>query len=548
MITLLTAILGSRRQPGVGTSSEELRSIGAPIDMGAKNNGMKRRGWIGLVAAGLLLGSMQPGALAQGSARYPLMQMKDPDLQRIQVQHTRMAQTRALRSLSQPLPTSINLVSYLPYKATERNQGYCGNCWAWAGTGIIELANSVQNGVKDRLSVQFINTCNAKKSCCEGGWLEDVSDFYQSKKYVLPWSNPGANWRDGSGGCNAGECASISTSPQYPLNSISLDAIQTHGVGRSKAIDNIREVLNEKRGVFFAFFMPKESDWNRFFDFWDRQPETAIWRDFVVGSPRWGADKSGHAVLCIGYNMDDPANPYWIMVNSWGTAGGRRPNGIFRVAMNLDYDMAIEGFNAIYWQTLDLSFGSFRPPSNLAVTSVTASQVQLQWSDNSANETGFKLQRATGTGAFSTLVTLPANATSHTDSSVKAGTSYRYRVAALQNGAETKPSNEATATIPIELTAPALMSPSNGQRNVDAPTPLDWKDVTGASQYQVIVEYQPSNGGARSRVDNTTVNGSAYTCKATSGGRTYYWKVRAKTGNTYGPWSAERRFTTKVTR
>jgi hypothetical protein len=548
MITLLSEYLGSRRKPGVGTTTEDPRLIGVPTDTVNKAAGLKRRGWLGLVTASLLMGSLQPGALAQGMGRYPVMQLKDQDLQQIQVQHARMAQTRALRSLGQPLPSSVNLLSYLPYKPAERNQGACGNCWAWAGTGIIELANSVQNGVKDRLSVQFINTCNTTRECCEGGWLKDVSDFYQTKRFVLPWSNPGAAWRDGDGRCSAGECASISTSTKYPLTSVALDVIPTHGVGTSKAIDNVREILNEKRGVFFAFFMPKDSDWNRFFDFWDQQPETAIWKDFVVGQPRWDAGGGGHAVLCVGYNMDDPANPYWIMVNSWGTAGGRRPNGIFRVAMNLNYDLALEGTKAIYWQTLDLSFNSLRPPSNMAVTSVSSSQVQLRWNDNSSNETGFKVQRATGTGSFSTLTTLPANATSHTDSSVKAGAAYRYRAVALSNTSESKPSNEASATIPIQLTAPALASPSNGQKNVAVPTLLDWKDVKGAAQYQVNVEYQPSNGGARRVVDTTVVNSSGYTCKATEGGRTYSWKVRAKNGSTYGPWSTERRFTTKVTR
>ena len=31
-----------------------------------------------------------------------------------------------------------------------------------------------------------------------------------------------------------------------------------------------------------------------------------------------------YAVLCVGYNDDDPNNSYWIMLNSWGT--DRRPS------------------------------------------------------------------------------------------------------------------------------------------------------------------------------------------------------------------------------
>jgi hypothetical protein len=56
----------------------------------------------------------------------------------------------------------------------------------------------------------------------------------------------------------------------------------------------------------------------------------------------------------VGYDDTDPANPYWIMVNSWGTTTGR-PNGIYRVSMNLDYDCAdANGHYNLYWQTLNV--------------------------------------------------------------------------------------------------------------------------------------------------------------------------------------------------
>jgi len=63
----------------------------------------------------------------------------------------------------------------------------------------------------------------------------------------------------------------------------------------------------------------------------------------------------------VGYNDDDPSNSYWIMLNSWGTAGDR-PNGIFRVDMDMDYDCYyLDGWYpnySIYWQTLDVQFGA----------------------------------------------------------------------------------------------------------------------------------------------------------------------------------------------
>ena len=31
---------------------------------------------------------------------------------------------------------ALNLLNYLYYDPVERNQGGCGNCWAWAGNGV----------------------------------------------------------------------------------------------------------------------------------------------------------------------------------------------------------------------------------------------------------------------------------------------------------------------------------------------------------------------------------------------------------------------------
>ena len=37
-------------------------------------------------------------------------------------------------------------------------------------------------------------------------------------------------------------------------------------------------------------------------------------------------------------------------------------------------------------------------PSALAATALSTTQINLTWSDNSANETGFKIERKTGSG------------------------------------------------------------------------------------------------------------------------------------------------------
>jgi len=54
--------------------------------------------------------------------------------------------------------TNFSLLSHLDYIPDERNQGSCGNCWAWAGTGCLEIALSMQREIKDRLSIQYLNS------------------------------------------------------------------------------------------------------------------------------------------------------------------------------------------------------------------------------------------------------------------------------------------------------------------------------------------------------------------------------------------------------
>ena len=250
---------------------------------------------------------------------------------------------------------SLSLLSRLKYTPSERDQGLCGNCWAWAGTGVMGIALDVEESVFDRLSVQFISSCNTAKSCCEGGWLSDFASFYASEGYTIPWSNSNASWQNGDGNCNV-SCGTVSTSPDYPITSITAETILTHGVGQVQAIANIKNVLSQNRAVWFGFFMGTQEDWNSFYAFWNTQAEDALWDfDATCGKPYTSAG-GGHAVLCVGYNDDDPNNAYWIMLNSWGTTTDR-PNGLFRMDMDVDYDCADSyGEYNLYGQTLDVGF------------------------------------------------------------------------------------------------------------------------------------------------------------------------------------------------
>ena len=266
--------------------------------------------------------------------------------------------------LSQAAGAEFSLLDYLQYTPSERDQGHCGNCWAWAGTGVMEIDNSIKNGIKDRLSIQYLNSnyhggCGKSWACC-GGWLADLAGFYESKGNAIPWSNANAHWRDGSkscGSCTGVPASTISVNPNYPLVSIQSASITTRSVGKENAISNIKNVLQQGKAVWFAFFLPNSQSWSGFFNFWDGQPESAVWQpDGACGGQYNYNEGGGHAVLCVGYNDTDPKNRYWIMLNSWGSSTNR-PNGIFLINMDMNYDCANSGLGAVfYWMTLDIDY------------------------------------------------------------------------------------------------------------------------------------------------------------------------------------------------
>lgn len=102
-------------------------------------------------------------------------------------------------------------------------------------------------------------------------------------------------------------------------------------------------------------------------------------------------------------------------------------------------------------------------PTNLAATAISAFQVNLTWTDNAADETGFNIERALAPngipGAFSLLATVGANVTSYSDMTVAQNTTYAYRVFAFHAGGSSAPSNVAIVTTPVPVPPPA--APTN---------------------------------------------------------------------------------------
>lgn len=67
-------------------------------------------------------------------------------------------------------------------------------------------------------------------------------------------------------------------------------------------------------------------------------------------------------------------------------------------------------------------------PSDLTGTVASTTQINLSWTDNSTNETGFKIERKTGTGTYVVVGTTVTNVTTYNDIGITPNTTYTYRV------------------------------------------------------------------------------------------------------------------------
>ena len=85
-------------------------------------------------------------------------------------------------------------------------------------------------------------------------------------------------------------------------------------------------------------------------------------------------------------------------------------------------------------------------PSNLTANAVSSSQIDLTWSDNSTDETGFKIERSTDGTNFTEISTTGPDVTGYSDTGLSASTTYHYQVRAYNGNGDSNYSNSANAT------------------------------------------------------------------------------------------------------
>jgi subtilisin len=162
-----------------------------------------------------------------------------------------------------------------------------------------------------------------------------------------------------------------------------------------------------------------------------------------------------------------------LKVDRWvNTVGG----DTFNVQLSAGpHDIRLEYFEFVGGAAVSLSWEPLPPeaPSNLSGWSLSSSQMNLTWVDNSSFEDGFKIERWNGS-SFMQINTVSANVTSYVDSGLAASTTYFYRVKAYNSAGDSGYSNEIGPT-----TSPPPPPPGTCNRPPDYTTYPTTGCVTG---------------------------------------------------------------------
>jgi len=172
-------------------------------------------------------------------------------------------------------------------------------------------------------------------------------------------------------------------------------------------------------------------------------------------------------------------------------------------------------------------------PLDLAATVTSATQVDLAWTDNSGNETGFRIERAAGAGPFAAIGSVLADVAAYSDATAVAGTTYTYRVFGFDGTGDSLPSNTATVTV----TAPAAPIALAGAAAAGPAANLTWADNSNNESGFTI--NRATNPAFTKGLTVITVgaNVTAYADGTVAAATRYFYRVQATNGIGGSAWS-----------
>ncbi|MFM2121338.1 MAG: hypothetical protein RL722_2806, partial [Pseudomonadota bacterium] len=231
---------------------------------------------------------------------------------------------------------------------------------------------------------------------------------------------------------------------------------------------------------------------------------TLSWNDNATNETRYDVYRNGVLVRSVGANIAS-------VVDTGLTASTTYTYQVF--AVNLQGQTASPTLDA---RTLALPVS----PTIGTASAAPTRTVTLTWTDNSADESGFRILRSTTlAGTYTQVGTAPAGATSGTDTSASPNTQYFYKVVAVRGTELSAPSAAASLTTPAAPSSPGqptlVAAPGGTQVTVS------WADRSsnelgfqvyrriGTGTFSAVSGLLAAN--STSFVDSTTTPGTTYT-------------------------------------
>jgi hypothetical protein len=387
------------------------------------------------------------------------------------------------------LPSAYNWCS-LEDCTPIRNQGNCGSCWAFATVGPFESNILIKDGASKDLAEQWLVSCNTDGYSCSGGWW--AHKYFVSPGAVYENDFPYTASNAPCGGPytyheTIASWAYVGNSSSVPSTTAIKQAIMDHGpVSAGVCVNNTFKAYTG--GVF---------------------------------NPTGSCRTINHGIVLVGW--DDSVGA-WILRNSWGSSWGE--SGYMRIA----YGKYYVGYAAAY-----VVYNGWTPPvppaapSSLSATAVSSSQINLTWSDNANNESGFKVERCSGVGCsdFAQVASVGANVTSYCNTELGASASYSYRVRAYNTGGDSDYSNTASATTQAPPAVPNAPSNLVATPVSRSQINLTWSDNADNETGFRIERCKGSTCTNFGQIATVGANVTSYSSAGLSSNSAYRYRVRA---------------------
>jgi titin len=181
--------------------------------------------------------------------------------------------------------------------------------------------------------------------------------------------------------------------------------------------------------------------------------------------------------------------------------------------------------NSTYSNVANATTYAVNAPTGLAVSVVSANQINLTWRDNANNESAYSIERSTNGTTFAVIGTVAVNLTTYSSTGLAVGVLYYYRVRATTTGGGFSAYSN---TVSARTSAATPNAPSNLQATGTSETQisLSWTD-NASNEAGFKIERSTDGGTTFVQVATLPANTTSYNVTGLSANTGYMFRVRA---------------------